>query len=160
MSRALRTALVTLLVGIGLFPGLGETAIVERSLEQLSQEADTIVIGSVTMQVSTWNDQRTAIRTDVTVTVEENIKGSQKAEVTFRIAGGVVGEVGMRTSNDPVFQDGDRVILFLHTAIVPHTIVGQYQGAYKVSNEMLTRSGHRVSVGDFIDAIRTASPQE
>jgi hypothetical protein len=157
MRRAL-TALVTLLVGVGLFPGLGQTAMVKRSLEELSQEADSIVIGTVTMQVSSWNDQGTAIHTDITVTIEASIKGLPRAEVTFRIEGGIVGDVGMRTSNDPVFKDRDRVILFLHTASVPVRVVGQSQGAFKVHNDMVTRNGHRVPASDFIQAIRSVSP--
>ena len=51
MRRALRTVLVTLLAGITLLSELGETAIVQRSLEELNQEADTIVIGTVTTQL-------------------------------------------------------------------------------------------------------------
>jgi hypothetical protein len=157
MRRALRTVLVTLLSGITLLFELGETAIVQRSLEELSQEADTIVIGTVTAQLSTWNDQHTAIDTDVTVTIEANLKGSRGVDVTFRIAGGIVGDVGMRTSNDPVFLNGDRVIIFLDTARIPFRIVGHHQGTYKISDGMVTRHGHRVAVDDFISAVRAAS---
>jgi hypothetical protein len=158
MGRVLSIALVTLLVGSGLLLGLGEAATVKRSLEQLSQEADIVVIGSVTRQVSTWNRQYTAIVTDITVTIDEHIKGWHGAEVTFRIVGGIVGDVGMRTSNDPVFQDGDRVILFLQTVGVLPTLVGHSQGAYMVSNGLVARDGYRVAVDDFVNAIRAASP--
>ena len=115
------------------------------------------MIGTVTTQLSTWNDQLTAIDTDVTVTIEANLKGSRGVDVTFRIAGGIVGDVGMRTSNDPVFQSGDRVIIFLDTARVPFRIVGQHQGAFKISDGMVTRHGHRMAVDDFISAVRAAS---
>ena len=157
MRRALRTVLVALLSGITLLSELGETAIVQRTLEELSQEADTIVIGTVTTQLSTWDDQHTAIDTDVTVTIEASVKGAQGVDVTFRIAGGIVGDVGMRTSNDPVFQNGDRVVIFLDTAHVPFRIVGHHQGAFKISNGMVTRQGHRVAVDEFITAVRDAS---
>ena len=39
-------------------------------LEDLARKADTIVLGTVTQQVSTWNAQYTAIYTDVTLEVE------------------------------------------------------------------------------------------
>ena len=92
---------------------------IKRSLEQLSQETDLILLGTVISQVSAWNDQHTAIHTDVTVAVEEAMKGSPGTEVTFRVAGGIVGDIGMRTSHSPVFQDGEQVIVFLNTAVVP-----------------------------------------
>jgi hypothetical protein len=159
MRRALRTVLLALLAGITLLSELGETAIVQRSLEELIQEADTVVIGTVTTQLSTWDDQHTAIGTDVTVTIEANLKGSRGVgvDVTFRIAGGIVGDVGMRSSTDPVFQNGDRVILFLDTARVPFRIVGQLLGALKISDGMVTRHGHREAVDDIISAVRAAS---
>ena len=41
MRRPSSLVLVALLVGIGLLPNLGESAMIKRSLEQLSQEADS-----------------------------------------------------------------------------------------------------------------------
>jgi len=145
------------LVGLGLFPGSGEAAMIKLRLEQLAAEADTIVLGTVTSQASAWNAQHTAIYTDVTVAVEEVIKGTPGAEVTFRVAGGIVGDIGMRTSNDPVFQKGERVILFLDTREVPARIVGLHQGKYPVRDGTVKWDGRVVAVGDFIDAIRAAS---
>lgn len=158
MNMRLSIASVVILIETCLWPAVGESAMVKRSLEQLSQEADTIVVGTITRQVSTWNDQHTAIRTDVTVTVEEHIKGWRAVELTFRVAGGTVGGVGMRTSNDPAFRDGDRVILFLHTAGIPATLVGRSQGAYVVHDEKVIRDGHRVAARDFVLAIRAVNP--
>ena len=128
---------------------------IKRSLEQLSQETDLIVLGTVTSQVSAWNDQRTAIHTDVTVAVEEAIKGSPGTEVTFRVAGGIVGDIGMRTSNSPVFQEREQVIVFLNTAVVPAHVVNQ--GKYTVQNDTIIRDGHREPVVSFTKAIRAAS---
>src|SRR5262245_14886693 len=99
MRRSSSLGLVELLVRIGILPSVGTSAMIKRSLEQLSQETDLIVLGTVTSQVSAWNDQHTAIHTDVTVAVEEAMKGSPGTEVTFRVAGGIVGDIGMRTSN-------------------------------------------------------------
>ncbi len=145
------------LVGVGMFPGLGGAAMVKLRLEQLAAEADTIVLGTVTSQVSAWNAQHTAIYTDVTVAVEEVVKGTPGAEVTFRVAGGIVGDIGMRTSNDPVFQEGERVILFLNTREVPARVVGLHQGKYPVRDGAVKWDGQVVAVGDFLDAIRAAS---
>jgi hypothetical protein len=157
MRRSSSLALVALLVGIGLLPSVGIPAMIKRSLEQLSQEADLILLGTVTQQVSAWNDQRTAIHTDITVAVEEAVKGSPGEEVTFRIAGGVVGDVGMRTSTAPVFQEGEEVIVFLNTKVVPARVVSQLQGKYTVRNGTVIRDGQGEPVASFISALRAAS---
>jgi hypothetical protein len=157
MRRSFSLVLVALLVGVGLLPSVGAPAMIKRSLEQLSQEADLIVLGTVTEQVSDWNDQRTAIHTDVTVAVEEAIKGSPGEEVTFRVAGGIVGDTGMRTSTDPVFQEGEQVIVFLNTEVVPARVAGHLQGKYPVQNGTVIRDGQREPVARFTDAIRAAS---
>lgn len=155
--RRMKLVMLVLLVGVGLFPGLGRTVMIKLSLEQLATEADTIALGTVMRQASAWNAQYTAIYTDVTVTVEEVIKGSPVEEVTFRIAGGIVGEIGLRTSNDPVFQDGERVIVFLGTQGVPARVVGLHQGKYTVRDGTVMRDGQTITVADFINAIRAAS---
>src|SRR5712691_10120277 len=131
MYRIAWVALV-LLVGIGLCAGSGGAAMVKLTLEQLTADAETIVRGTVTSQVSAWNAERTAIYTDVTLAVEEALKGSPGATVTFRIAGGVVGDIGMRTSNDPVFQNGEQVVVFLSTRDATARVVGLGQGKYTV----------------------------
>lgn len=142
------------LIGVGLWPAVGKTAMVKKSVEQLAVEADTIVLGTVSDQVSAWNAEHTAIYTDVTVAVEEVIKGSPGGQVTFRIAGGVVGDIGMRTSNDPEFQNGERVLVFLNTAEVLASLVGLQQGKYTVEEGSVTKGGRAVAVADFVQSIR------
>jgi hypothetical protein len=157
MTKLGTLAVLGLLLGVGLYPGLGAAVMVRLSLQQLSRESDTIVLGTVTQRVSAWNTLHTAIYTDVMVTVGEVIKGTPASELIIRIAGGIVGDIGMRTSTAPEMQDGDQVILFLRTAHIPASVVGEYQGAYTVSNGTVTRDGQQVAVGDFIKAIRAAS---
>ncbi len=107
------------LCGLLLVAQTGHTAMLKLNLEAIVRQADTIVLGTVTHQESAWDAHHTAIHTDVTVAVERAILGSPGDEVTFRIAGGIVGSMGMRTSNDPVFRDGERVIVCLDTTSVP-----------------------------------------
>lgn len=158
MKLPLRAALGAVLLTTCLLPSAGHAAMVRRSLEQLSQEADTIVIGTIARQVSSWNNEGTRIVTDVTVTVEESIKGHPAVELTFRVAGGSVAGLAMRTSNDPAFKNGDRLILFLHTVDVPARLVGHSQGAYRVHDELVVRDGHSMAAREFINAIRATNP--
>src|ERR1051326_8555412 len=96
--------------------GTGQAAMRKLSLEELARKADTIVLGTVLQQQSAWDAQHTAIYTDVTLMVERVLAGTPGETVTLRVAGGSVGGMGMRTSNDAVFWEGERVIVFLETS--------------------------------------------
>ena len=147
--------LLLVLFSLGLSLQAGDAAMIKLGLEDLLREADTIVLGTVIHQESAWDAHHTAIHTDVTVAVERAIVGSPGDEVTFRIAGGIVGGMGMRTSNDPVFRDGDRVIVCLDTTVVPARLVGMQQGVFPVRDNTVTLAGEAVSLEDFLAAIRT-----
>ena len=156
-----RTGWVTLIVAIG--GGLLSDSIasmVKLSLEQLTKRADTIVLGTVSSQTSAWNVQHTAIYTSVTVQVETVVKGSPGRDVTFQIAGGSVDDITMRTSNDPVFQNGERVVVFFNTASAPATVVGLHQGKYSVKSGTVTRDGRTLAIDDFLSAIRVYLSQK
>jgi hypothetical protein len=157
MRQALSIAFVALLVGVSLCPGLGTTAMIRLSLPQLIQGAETIVLGTVTRQVSAWNATHTAIYTDVVLEVEEAMKGAVGPEVTFRIAGGEVGDIGMRTSTHPTFRIGERVIVFLHSEGSTAQLFGLQQGKFTVSDGTVTQDGQVVPIPAFKAAIRAAS---
>jgi len=157
MRKVHGIALAALFAGVGLFPGMGATSMIRLSMEQLSQGAEAIVLGTVANQVSAWNDQHTSIYTDVTVAVEETVKGSPGEAVTFRVNGGEVDGMGMRTSVDPVFKDGQRVIVFLHTEDSTARVLGLEQGKFTVSNGMVSHRGQDVPLANFLNAIRAAS---
>jgi len=144
------------LSGLVLTVQTGHTIMRQLSLEEIARHADTIVLGIVTHQESAWDKHHTAIHTDVTVVVERAIVGSPGVEVTFRIAGGIAGSMGMRTSNDPVFQDGERVIVFLDTTTVPTSVVGLQQGKFTIRDNTVTSAGETLTLDDFIATIRTA----
>jgi hypothetical protein len=159
MRRLFHSGLLKLLVlvGVSLLPGIGRAAMIKLSLEQLIAQADIIVQGIVVYQESAWNDQHTAIYTDVTLAVEGAVKGLPGLEVTFRVAGGIVGDIGMRTSNDPVFQVGEQVLVFLDTKGAMASVVGLRQGKYTVTGGTITRNGQTMAVDDFVSAIRAAA---
>jgi len=145
------------LCGLLLVVQAGHTAMLKLDLETIVRQADTVVLGTVTHQESAWDADHTAIHTDVTVAVERAILGSPGDEVTFRVAGGIVGSLGMRTSNDPVFRDGERVIVCLDTTSVPASIVGMQQGTFPVRDDTVTSAGETLRLEDFIAAIRAAA---
>lgn len=137
---------------------IGQAAMRKLPMADLARKADTIVVGTVTQQESAWDAQHTAIYTDVTLAVERVLAGTPVEMVTLRVAGGRVGGMGMRTSNDAAFQDGERVIVFLNTSAVPSTVVGMQQGKFALQDNMVTRADEAWSLDEFIAAVRTAAP--
>jgi hypothetical protein len=126
-------------------------------LEDLVRKADTIVLGIVIRQESAWNVNHTAIYTTVTLAVERVLAGISRETVTLQVAGGIVGGMGMRTSNDAVFREGERVIVCLDTSAVPHTVVGLQQGKFTVTDNRVIRADKTWSLDNFIAAVRTAT---
>ena len=141
---------------LGMHPG--HAAMLKMSVEDLSRQADTIVVGTVTQQQSAWDAQHTAIHTDVTVAVERVLAGTPGDTVTLRVAGGIVEGIGMSTSNDAVFQDGERVIVFLDTTAFPGRVVGMQQGKFTVKDNLVTRADEAVNLEEFIATVRSVIP--
>jgi hypothetical protein len=135
----------------------GHATMRRLSLEDLVWKADTIVLGTVIRQESAWDVDRTAIYTTVTLAVERVLTGIPREVVTLQVTGGSVGGMGMRTSNDAVFREGERVIVCLDTSAVPPTVVGLQQGKFTVQDDRVTRADKTWSLDEFIAAVRTAA---
>lgn len=80
-------------------------------LRELVERSDRVVVGSVLRQEARW-DARRRIVTDVTVEVEQTMKGEPAREIVVRRLGGAIGELGMRVEGEPDFTDGQRAVLF------------------------------------------------
>jgi CYTH domain-containing protein len=127
------------------------------SVAELVRKADTIIVGTVTEQESAWDAQHTAIHTDVTLKVERVLAGKPGETVKLRVAGGTVGGMGMRTSNDPVFRQAERVLVFLDTSADPHSLVGMEQGKFLVQDTSVTHAGDTWELDEFIAAVRAVA---
>jgi hypothetical protein len=136
----------------------GRATMLKMSVEDLTRQADTIVVGTVTQQQSAWDARHTAIHTDVTVAVERVLAGKPGDTVTLRVAGGVVGRMGMHTSNDAAFQNGERVLVFLDTTTVPSSVVGMQQGKFTVKADLVTQADQTVRLEEFIATVRSVIP--
>ena len=83
-------------------------------LEELTTDADSIIVGTVVERTSGWNDEHTRIFTSVVVSVEESLKGEVSQDsITITVPGGEVGEIGQWVSHMPSFDRGERAVLFL-----------------------------------------------
>jgi hypothetical protein len=126
-------------------------------MEDLVQKADTIALGTVIQQESAWDVEHTAIYTTVTLAVEHVLTGTPRKVVTLQVAGGIVGGMGMRASNDAVFREGERVIVFLDTSADPSSVVGMQQGKFTVQDNRVIGMGEIWSLDAFIAAVHTAA---
>jgi hypothetical protein len=107
-------------------------------LEELTAEADRIVLGRVLLsesflhpdgQIGTWHR----------IEVEREIRGRapDEREVIVETLGGQIGDIAMRVEGEATFQVGERVLVFVrgggpYTAFRP---VGMGQGVLRVRME-------------------------
>jgi len=85
-------------------------------IDKRADEATNIVVGKIKQVKSfyatnKWGDN--LIMSEVTLKVDKVHKGDQVDEVTFIVEGGTVGDIVLRVSSVPLFEEGEELILFL-----------------------------------------------
>jgi hypothetical protein len=84
-----------------------------RSISALADQSELIAVGKVGRLVSEWNEDKSRIRTRVTISVDEAIKGSAPgSSVTVVVPGGEVDGVGEWYSHSVQFQKEEDVVVF------------------------------------------------
>src|SRR6185503_1773022 len=100
-----------------LAPAAATAAVVPwMSLEEITGQAEVIVLGTVESTESAWSADGRIIVTRATVSVEKPLLGGPRARVIVETPGGRVGDQTMIASGAPVFRVGERVVLFLEPA--------------------------------------------
>ncbi len=136
-------------------------SITKTSVEDLTREADVIVIGDVKEVASRWNLWRTAIYTYSTLSVEKYIKGTGPETLTIITKGGTVGDLSMWVEDVPVFTKNESVLVFLKQAGGEFSVVGWIQGKYIVENEYVRDlSGEKTSLKELLRRIEDAIPED
>lgn len=83
-------------------------------IKNLSKGADMIVTGKVVDQTSQWNSEKSRIYTNVTIQVDEFLKGTNNQNrIVITHLGGEVGDVGETYSHVPTFKDDEDVLVFV-----------------------------------------------
>jgi hypothetical protein len=87
---------------------------IQSTTKSLSENSDVILEGKVVKQNSSWNQNKTRIYTEVTVEIDEYLKGN-KGNKTLIVTtpGGEVGDVGELYSHMPSFSNDEEVLLFV-----------------------------------------------
>ncbi len=135
--------------------------ILKMSVEDMTKEADVIVIGDIKEVESRWNFWRTEVHTYSTVSVEKYIKGTGPGTLTIITEGGTGGDLSVWVEDTPVFTKNENVLVFLKKAGDEFSVASWAQGKYIVENEeVLDRSGEKVSLKDFLRRVEDAIPQQ
>lgn len=114
--RSLPVNLRAAVAGIALafaFPAMSLAQLEGVATEDLVRRADVVVVGRVTGVRSEWNSDRSRILSNVTVSVEQRIKGDEPGTtVVISTPGGEVGGVGEFYSHMPRFKADEHVVVF------------------------------------------------
>lgn len=87
---------------------------ISTDIKSLSKGADAILTGQVLTQKSDWNKDKTMIFTEVTIRVDEYLKGNNNpATIKVIHLGGEVGEVGELYTHVPSFSPNEEMLLFV-----------------------------------------------
>ncbi|NIT59957.1 MAG: hypothetical protein GWN00_28180 [Aliifodinibius sp.] len=90
------------------------TMIEKMSLNEIVNQSDLIIEGTVSTIESHWNEERTMIYTEVGITIQRIEKGSIKdSTITIRFIGGRVGNKAVIALGTPVFNKHEQVLLML-----------------------------------------------
>ena len=115
------------------------------STELLTKQSGLVVTGEVQETKSQWADNKEAIVTIATISIQEVIKGRSAAKkVRVKYEGGEVDGLGMRVSDAAELAGGETVLLFLNHGHhnsdgAEYEIVGKAQGKYTIGNDNIAR---------------------
>jgi hypothetical protein len=109
--------------------------LIALDLEELAAEADRIAVGRVVL-TEPIRDGNGMIRTRCRILVEQELRGSEDAEIIVETLGGQIGRLGMRVEGAASLAVGDRVVAFVQedgTAVFRP--VGMAQGVMRIERE-------------------------
>ncbi|HUT78240.1 MAG TPA: hypothetical protein VM285_11160 [Polyangia bacterium] len=111
------------------------TMLLRFDVEQMSDIAAVVAVGSIDGVEARWNDTRTKIYTRVSFRPTEVLKGARDlGPLTIKMIGGQVGEDVAYLPGTPGFEPGERVLLFLEPRDDGdgYLIVGLFQGLFRL----------------------------
>jgi len=132
-------------------------AMVEQTTAQLAANSSDIISGEVLSKQSRWNESETFIFTDVSIRVNELLKGTLavSSTITVMVPGGEVGEVGLGVEHAAQFEVGQKVIVFLSPIEGSvYGVTSWEQGKYTLKDSQVQEK--RMSISSFKDEIRKA----
>jgi len=135
-SAALKVlSLLSLLFPLTLF---SQTKLASTS--ELALRAEIVAVGKVASLISEWNENRSMIRTRVTLSVDQFVKGGHGSPtLTLYVPGGEVGAVGEVYSDMPTFRPDEEVVVFAERDVENrYRVSGGPQGKLTVLRDKTT----------------------
>lgn len=114
MTRSLWPA-TALLVGLILLgaPTPSNAQVARMSLAELTSTATSIVHGRATQSQAVWSPDRKRIYTEVTLEVDDRLKGKGSGTTVVTIPGGQIGNIRYEVSDMPAIDEGEEVVVFV-----------------------------------------------
>ena len=133
-----------------------EAVMVELSLEQLTRDADLILVGKVESVTSQMTDGK--IFSLATISVESKIKGELEPEqsiIVVSFPGGKVGDIGMKVEDSPNYQKDEEVVVFLKKMQGESHFftVGSSQGKFIIDQGVVLREN--LPLEQFISRVKS-----
>ncbi|WMW21922.1 hypothetical protein RE476_11180 [Methanolobus mangrovi] len=123
------------------------------TFEDLTSRSDVVLIGKVKeILPARWNTPDgerpdkpveeldigidDMIYTDIVIQVEQYLKNSSgTGEFTVRVEGGTVGNDSIWVEDNPSFEPGEKVLLYLRGDISPFSVTGGFQGKFTITED-------------------------
>jgi hypothetical protein len=150
------TLIVAVLLGIA--TTAYATSVRRLSLDDLVTTAHSIVEGDVVGSRTYRSSDGKLILTSYTINVRESLKGSPGSIVTLTTVGGRIGNTILHVAGMPVFQQGEKALLFLERSGAYTTVVGLNQGKFTISNNEVSNSLTGLSFPDRAPAKTVKMP--
>ena len=114
---------------------LHATLVPRMSVEQMIDDSDLIVHGTVLRSWSGWDRARQFIWTHYELRVSDTMKGLPSIRLVVSEPGGIIGETAMQIAGAPRYEDGEEVVLFLNRTPIGYLrSCGWGQGKFGVSS--------------------------
>jgi len=131
--KRITQALAILTISAAIVSQAHATQVIYRTPNQMGSDASLVVQGTVSAVRSYWNQERSKIFTEATISVAATHKGTSQGVVRVTQLGGVVGNVRMSVAGSLQWQNGEEVILFLEGFDgASYQVFGFSQGKFEV----------------------------
>jgi len=151
--RTLGISLVMAIALLLLVQGTTSALVEQLDLDQLTAKADCILVGEV-VAINSHQEAEKGIYTQVTISVDQSIKGQPGEEVVLRLPGGEVDGRWLWVEDVPDFRLGERTVVFLEEVETTFSVCGWYQGKFTVQDGLVVERGQ--SLTSFIADINQA----
>lgn len=120
-------------------PHAGATVARYVPFDQKVDEAEAIVLGTVTATRSAFDPSGRWILTTATIEVGKSLKGAPGGTIEVTVPGGTVDGIRQETVGVPSFRPGDERVLFVRRDRLGPTVLYLDQGSYEIRKDSAGR---------------------